>query len=77
MGEQAKFCRCSALIIVAVNLLTACTHKAVYQTIQQSNESRCRAKVGAEQEQCNKALNQKSFDEYEAERKELIGKSRE
>ncbi|GHE97507.1 hypothetical protein [Thalassotalea profundi] len=55
----------------SIILLGACTNKQLYNTIQETNESRCRAKVGPEREQCFAELNTKNYQEYEQARKSV------
>ena len=59
-----KFFLCFSVLI-----LSACTNKQLYHTVQETNESRCRAKVGPEREQCFSELNKKDYQTYEQERK--------
>lgn len=57
---------------VVVLSLAGCTKKQLYNTVQQTNESRCKTKVGPEREQCLAELNKKDFQEYESERKSIV-----
>lgn len=65
------------IFCLGVTSVSGCTKKQLYNTVQQTNESRCRAKVGPDREQCLAELNKKEYQEYESERKSIaINKSR-
>lgn len=52
--------------------LAACTSQELYDQTQRQVKLNCNQKVGVEKEQCLKKLNEKSYEEYEKERKEVI-----
>ena len=58
--------------IVAVFLLSACTTKELYEHTQLQVKTHCNQKVGVEKEQCLENINEKTYDEYEKERQEIM-----
>jgi len=52
--------------------LSACTSKELYNSTKQQVKIHCDTKVGVEKEQCLDKMNTKSYEEYEAERQEII-----
>ncbi len=60
-------------IIVLSILVVACSNKAVYDNIQLSNRQHCQKLPPSQYEDCIKQA-QKTYDEYQKERKEALGK---
>ncbi len=56
--------------LVAVLFLAGCSNKAVYEHIQINNRSACNKVPPPQYEECIERTN-KSYEEYERERKEL------
>jgi hypothetical protein len=52
--------------------LSACTSKELYNHTKAQVKAHCNLKVGVEKEQCLEQINTKSYEEYEAERQEVI-----
>lgn len=61
------------LLIASLALLglQGCSQKQLYQTVQQSEASRCLKYVGPEREACEQRLNSQSYEEYKQAQKEL------
>lgn len=59
-------------VLVALVFLAACSSKAVYDNIQINNRDECRKGPPSQYEECIERAN-KSYEEYERERKEVIG----
>ncbi len=56
-------------LLITVFFLTGCSHKAVYDNIQINNRNACAKAPPSQYEECIKRSN-KSYEEYEQERKE-------
>lgn len=55
--------------LLAINT-TACSNRAVYETIQANNRLDCQKLPLSQQEECMRQAN-KSYEDYERERKEV------
>ncbi len=53
--------------------VTACSHRAVYESVQQNNRFDCQKQPLSQQEECERQAS-KSYAEYERERQELLKK---
>lgn len=53
-------------------VLSACTSQQLYDQTKLQVKTHCNTKVGVEREQCLETANTKSYEEYEAERQEII-----
>lgn len=65
-------CQYQHICIIISLLLLGCTNKELYQVTQDQARINCNNKVGVEREDCLKALNEKSYDDYEQERQAII-----
>lgn len=52
---------------------TACSHRAVYETVQNNNRLDCQKQPPSQQEECERQAS-KSYQQYERERQELLNK---
>lgn len=60
-------------IVSVVFVLTAgCSNKAVYEDIQRNNRQECNSVPPAQYEECVERSN-KSYEEYERERRAVVG----
>lgn len=64
----------SILVMLA---LQGCSQKQLYQTVQQSQTTKCLKYVGPEREACERQLNEKSYEEYKRSKEELKAKKSE
>lgn len=61
------------LVLVVPLLFAGCSKKAVYDNIQLNNRNECNKVPPSQYEECIERTS-KSYEEYERERKEVIGK---
>jgi hypothetical protein len=54
--------------------LSACTSQQLYNHTQLQVNNHCNQKVGVEKEQCLDKVNDKTYEEYEKERQEVMKK---
>jgi len=67
-GEKMK----AITLFLVILLLSACSNRGVYEGIQTGKRNDCLRLPSPQYEECMKDAN-KSYDEYERERKEAIG----
>lgn len=60
------------VIMISLAVLAGCSSKAVYDNVQLNNRTDCNRVPQPQYEECIERTD-KSFEEYERERKELIG----
>lgn len=60
------------MIILAIFAIAGCSNKAVYDNIQLNNRNECSKVPPPQYERCMERANQ-SYDDYERERKEVVG----
>ncbi|WP_242634364.1 hypothetical protein [Marinobacter salicampi] len=58
--------------MVSLSVLAGCSSKAVYDNVQLNNRTDCNRVPPPQYEECIERTD-KSYEEYERERKELIG----
>jgi len=58
--------------ISLIVVLSACTSQELYDQTKLQVKTHCNTKVGVEREQCLEKMNTKFYEEYEAERQEII-----
>ena len=63
----------TGLIFIVLTLAAACSHKAVYDTIQHNNRLDCEKEPPAQYDQCMEETHQ-SYEEYERQRKDSTDK---
>ena len=60
------------LVLLVVFSIAGCSNKAVYENIQINNRNACLKVPQSQYEECLERSN-KSYEEYERERKEVLG----
>ncbi len=64
----------SMILIAILGASTvACSHRAVYESVQHNNQFDCQKQPVSQQEECERQAS-KSYEQYERERQELLKK---
>ncbi|GLX78382.1 hypothetical protein tinsulaeT_17220 [Thalassotalea insulae] len=59
-------------LLLILLTISACSSKELYDAGKQNRQSYCREYVGPEYEQCLKEINNKSYEDYQRERQQVI-----
>lgn len=59
-------------IAISSIFISACTAKQLYNSAKGSQEAKCREHVGSELEQCLQEIYNKSYEDYEKERQQVL-----
>ncbi len=66
-----SFTKFIQLLLILV-IISACSAKQLYNAGKINREHHCREYVGPEREQCLKELNNKSYEDYQRERQQVL-----
>ena len=71
-----KKIQCCLAILMAISV-QACTQRAWYEGLKQSHRNECNKEPPSAREECLKATNSDSYDEYQRKRQKEIKKDNE